>query len=256
MILDEIVAFKKKELSLTRKLTTAELDKTISRLPAPRNFTQAIKKDENKLKLIAEIKQASPSKGLLATNFCPETIANGYTRGGASAISVLTETKYFLGSVENLQKVKKTTHLPVLRKDFIIDPYQIIESRAIGADAVLLIAAILTKKELISFIKLTAESGLTPLVEVHDRRELELVLETAATVIGINNRNLHTFQVDLETTFTLLPAIPSGKIVVSESGITADNISSLKNSPVDAVLVGESLVKKSNPSQAVLELLA
>jgi indole-3-glycerol phosphate synthase len=256
MILDELVASKKQELKLTPRLAIAELERAISQLPAPRNFAQAIKKNGNQLKLIAEVKQASPSKGLLAANFCPETIARGYTKGGASAISVLTETKYFLGSVDNLQKVKCTTHLPVLRKDFIIEAYQIMESRVIGADAVLLIAAILTKKELVYFIKLTEELGLAPLVEVHNRWELELVLETEANIIGINNRNLQTFEVDLDTTFTLLSLIPSGKIVVSESGITAENITSLKNSPVDAVLVGESLVKKSNLSQAVSELLA
>ncbi|MBS4026564.1 MAG: indole-3-glycerol phosphate synthase TrpC [Clostridia bacterium] len=256
MILDEIVAFKKQELKLTPRIAIAKLEQAIGQLPVPRDFAHAIRKNGNQLKLIAEVKQASPSKGVLAANFCPETIARGYTKGGASAISVLTERKYFLGSVDNLQKVKCTTHLPVLRKDFIIEPYQIMESRAIGADAVLLIAAILTKKELVYFIKLAEELGVAPLVEVHQRRELELVLETEANIIGINNRNLQTFAVDLDTTFTLLSLIPSGKIVVSESGITAENITSLKNSPVDAVLVGESLIRQSNSDQAVSELLA
>lgn len=256
MILDEIIAFKKHQLQQEKRISVRELEELISPLPGTRDFTHAINKREGQLKLIAEVKQASPSKGLIAKDFCPATIAQGYATGGAAAISVLTETKYFLGSKNDLKAVKEATSLPVLRKDFIVDPYQIMESRAIGADAILLIAAVMSKKDMVSYLSLANDVGLHTLVEVHNRQELEMALEAEATIIGINNRNLQTFAVDIDTTFALLSMIPSGKIIVSESGITHANIKYLKDTPVDAVLVGETLVRTKNRFQAVKELLA
>ncbi|MDW7674271.1 MAG: indole-3-glycerol phosphate synthase TrpC [Bacillota bacterium] len=256
LILDKIVAAKKRELAEQAKKAIAQLEAEISLLSPPLDFKDAITKTGRKPKVIAEVKKASPSKGLLVADFQPKAIAKGYVAGGAAAISVLTESNFFLGSGADLNTVKQNTDIPVLRKDFIIEPYQIYETRAIGADAILLIAAILSQSQLKSYLKLSLELGLSPLVEVHDHKELMAALEADAPIIGINNRNLQTFKVDIATTFTLLPFIPSDKIVVSESGISKDNIKLVEASNIDAVLVGESLVTKDNRQMAMEELLA
>ena len=256
MILEQIIASKRKYLAQQTRLSKEELDNYYKLIQAPRDFLKAISRADGQIKVIGEVKKASPSKGILVEDFYPTAIAKGYTRGGVAAISVLTEADYFLGSDAHLQEVRRATQVPILRKDFVIDPYQILEARALGADAVLLIVAALNKNTLREFIDLALAIGLCPLVEVHDRSELEIALELNAPVIGINNRNLHTFQVDLATTFTLLPLIPSDKIVVSESGINSHNISQLQDSRVDAVLIGEALVTNSNTKAGVEQLLS
>ncbi|HHT9130844.1 MAG TPA: indole-3-glycerol phosphate synthase TrpC, partial [Candidatus Brocadiaceae bacterium] len=206
--------------------------------------------------IIAEIKKASPSLGVIRTDFNHVEIARLYESSGAAAISVLTDEKFFQGKLSYLTDVKKSVSLPILRKDFIIDPYQIYEARSAGADAILLIAALLSKEEIQRFLELARELGMDCLVEVHSELELEKVLQTSANIIGINNRDLATFKIDLETTLLLKPMIPSGKIVVSESGIKSrEDIVKLIKKGVDAVLVGETLMKSTNISTKLHELL-
>jgi indole-3-glycerol phosphate synthase len=207
------------------------------------------------ISLIAEAKQASPSRGLIRADFHPADIARAYQQAGASAISVLTEEKYFQGKLAYLDEVRAACALPLLRKDFIIHPAQIYQ--AVGrADAVLLIVAALGKDDLREFLALATGCGLDTLVEVHDRAELDIALEVGAPVIGINNRDLRTFTMDLQTTFRLLPAIPDDRLIVSESGITtAAQVSALAEAGVDAILVGESLMRSADIGAKVHELL-
>lgn len=209
------------------------------------------------IRIIAEIKKASPSKGLLCKNFNPAALAGIYESAGASAISVLTDEKFFQGSLDYLRLVKEQTKaVPVLRKDFIIDRYQLLEARLYGADAVLLIVAALNEMELKNLLKESKELNLTPLVEVHDRRELNVALEAGADVIGINNRDLKSFQVSLETTYQLVKLIPKGVVVVSESGITSrQDLLNLAELGVHAVLIGESIVTAGDPGKKIRELL-
>ncbi|HEY3417196.1 MAG TPA: indole-3-glycerol phosphate synthase TrpC, partial [Armatimonadota bacterium] len=203
----------------------------------------------------AEVKKASPSRGVIREDFHPAEIARTYEQAGASAISVLTNEKYFQGKLAYLEEVRAVTTLPLLRKDFIIHPAQIYE--AVGrADAVLLIVAALEQGELADFIALATTCGLDTLVEVHDRAELDIALEVGAPTIGINNRDLRTFKVDLRTTFDLLPAIPADRRIVSESGIrTAAQVKELSVAGVDAILVGESLMVSEDVPTKVAELL-
>lgn len=222
-------------------------------LPAARGFTRAL--SGPKIALIAEVKKASPSRGVIRADFDPPAIARAYTAAGASALSVLTDEPHFQGKLSYLEDVRAVTGLPLLRKDFIIHPAQIFE--AVGrADAVLLIVAALTPAELGEFLRLAAACGLDALVETHDRAEVEIALEQGAGVIGINNRDLHTFTVDLDTTLALRPAIPTGRLVVSESGIrTLDDVRRLADAGVDAVLVGEALMARADIEGAVHELM-
>ena len=219
-ILDEIVQRKKQELGKRKKVLSLD---TMMQLPIPdiRNFTKALQKKG--MSVIAEIKKKSPSAGLIRENFLPKSIAMIYEKSGASAISVLTDTYYFGGRQEDLSLVKKAVHIPVFRKEFIVDSYQIYESRAIGADAILLIAAVLNKQKLIEFQDIAHKLGLSCLIEVHTEEELEKVLETNPEIIGINNRNLKTFRVDLHTSVRLKKKIPNRIITVSESGIDTRN---------------------------------
>ena len=208
------------------------------------------------IKLIAEIKKASPSRGLICRAFNPRQIACLYQEAGASAISVLTDERFFQGHPDFLKVVKEVTSLPLLRKDFIIDEYQIYQSRLLGADAVLLIAAILGRQQLVEYICYVKELGMAALVEVHTHDELCRVLETEALLVGINNRNLHTFQVDLGVTYQLISAVPKERVVVSESGICSrEDVIGLAEAGVDAVLVGEALMGAGDIRAAVAELL-
>ena len=220
----------------------------------PRGFARAISEGPA-LKLIAEIKQASPSKGLLRTAFDPSDLARTYHEEGAAAISVLTEERFFKGSLGDLEGVRRAVPRPVLRKDFVIDEYQVYEARAFGADAVLLIAAILDDVRLKAFQELSADLGMDSLVEVHDERETERALAGGALLIGINNRDLTTFKTDLETTFRLCLEIPDDRIVVSESGIAGRNdIHRLEEAGMDAVLIGETFMKAPDIRAKIREL--
>jgi len=256
VILSKIIANKVQELAVREKEMPREvLEELISTLPPPLPLGPALRLP-GQVAIIAEAKKASPSKGIIRRQYKPEQLARTYELSGAAAISVLTEEKFFLGHPSHLTQVKKVTKLPVLRKDFIIDPYQIYESRALGADAILLIAAALTREQLVEFQELAARLGLSCLVEVHTETELISVLSTGADIIGINNRNLRTFDTDLNTTFSLRNLIKDDRItVVSESGIKSrQDIAKLQEYGVHAALVGEALVSRTNPGAGLNEL--
>jgi indole-3-glycerol phosphate synthase len=241
MILDKIIEAKKAEVEQLKKQTpVSALKKTIARMEPCRDFRRAI--SPNTCAIISEVKCASPSRGKLIANFDPLRIARIYEQNGAAAISVLTDEKYFAGHKNYLTRIKQTVGLPLLRKDFIIDPLQIYETRAIGADAVLLIVHILGTR-LGEFISLTKELGLSPLTEVHTKADLDLALAADAEIIGINNRNLDTFVTDIETSHKFKMEIPAGKIVVAESGISQrTDIVSLIQADIHVFLIGEALI--------------
>jgi len=205
--------------------------------------------------VIAEIKKASPSKGVIRADFQPAQIATSYSAGGASCLSVLTDQDFFQGCDDYLQQARAACSLPVLRKDFTIDPYQVVEARAIGADAVLLIVAALTDKQLRDLSQAATDVGLDVLVEVHDRAELERALDLPTKLIGINNRDLHSFETRLETTLELLPYIPSDRLVITESGIhTAADVALMRGANVHAFLVGEAFMRADDPGAKLREL--
>ncbi len=256
MFLDKIVAEKRKELAQRQKaVPLPQLGAAIEQKPAPVDLAAALSADG--ISLIAEVKRASPSKGALNPDLDAVELARTYARCGAAAVSVLTEERYFKGSGSDLEAVKNALpHIPVLRKDFILDPYQLVEARAWGADAILLIVAIL---DYVTLQHLVAEShrlGMNCLLEVHNEDELKRALKCDARLIGINNRNLDTLEVDLSVTKKLRPHIPPGRIVVSESGIKGrDDIEKLKDWGVDAVLIGEALVTADDIPARIKELL-
>ncbi|MEK6582971.1 MAG: indole-3-glycerol phosphate synthase TrpC [Nitrospirota bacterium] len=255
-ILDEIVAKKKERLSLAKnRAPLSALKPRISDIEKPRDFKAALKrKPSERIKLIAEIKKASPSKGIIRENFNPVEIASIYEKQ-ASVISILTEEDFFQGNLEFISKVKKVTTIPLLRKDFIFDEYQIYESRANEADAILLIASILDKNQAGEYLHLAIELGLSVLFEVHDMKELDMALSIDADIIGINNRNLKTMKIDMNNTFEIKKEIPSEKIVVSESGIkTRDDILRLEAAGIDAVLIGTSFMKAKDIGKKIEEL--
>ncbi len=255
-MLDKIIAHKKTELSRRKEVVPLNLlENILPGLPPTRPLAKALRRS-GQVAVIAEVKKASPSKGILCKDFDPVIIAREYEKAGAAAISVLTEEKFFLGHHAHLAMVKKTTVLPVLRKDFIIDPYQIYESRALGADAVLLIAALLPGKQVEQLMSLAGDLGLSSLVEVHTEQELEHVLSAGATLIGINNRDLKTFVTDINRTFELSDLIDKQNItVVSESGIKSRaDILRLEIKGIHAALVGEALVRHLCPGEALKEL--
>jgi len=241
MILDKIIETKKTEVEqLKRQTTISILEKTIAQLEPCRNFRQAISGDT--CAIIAEVKCASPSRGRFIVDFDPVRIAGVYEENGAAAISVLTDEKYFAGHKNYLTQIRQHVGLPILRKDFIIDPLQIYETRAIGADAVLLIVHVLMDK-LAQFIAAAENVGLSALVEVHTKAELDLALAADAEIIGINNRNLDTFVTDIDTSRKLRAQIPEGKIVVAESGIMARaDIECLMQANIHVFLIGEALI--------------
>ncbi len=254
-ILDKIVIQKRKEVAQRKQsLPLASLKESIARRQTPLDLALALGGDQ--IHLIAEVKRASPSRGVLCPDFNPVALAKDYAQGGAAAISVLTEINYFEGSLEHLAAIREEISLPLLRKDFIFDPYQVYESRAYGADALLLIVAILSQEELDELLALSHSLGLGCLVEVHNEGELEKALVSETKIIGINNRDLHTFDVDMETTRRLRPLIPPERIVVSESGIrNRDDVKKLQGWGVNAILVGETLVTASDIPTKMRELL-
>jgi len=258
MILDRIVADNTQELEARKhSFPLAELRRVALDQPPPLDFASALRGDH--IQLIAEVKKASPSKGVIRPDFNPAEIAQTYASNGASAISVLTEAKYFQGSLDYLKDIRnalRNNSLPLLRKDFICDPYQVYESRAYGADSLLLIVAILTPERLEELLKLSHELGMSCLVEVHNEAELETALDSQASIIGINNRDLSTFAIDLTTTERLRPLIPPDRIVVSESGIkNRSDMVRLRQWGVDAVLIGESLMSAPDVAAKMKELL-
>ncbi len=224
---------------------------------ATRGFVNAIeyKTNSSQSAVIAEIKKASPSKGLIRENFIPSEIAQSYEQGGAACLSVLTDIDFFQGSDAYLQQARKACQLPVLRKDFVIDPYQIYEARLIGADAILLIVACLSDAQLSEFTALAHELELDVLVEVHDLEELERALKLPVRLMGINNRNLRTFETTLNTTIELLDKIPDDRIVVTESAIhLPEDVSLMRQHEVNAFLVGESFMRAEQPGEKLAEL--
>ena len=242
MISERIVEAKREEIARLKGIRPlGELKEALVDTPFPRNFREAI--SSSTCSIIAEVKRLSPSKGILREDFDPVVIATLYEENGAVAVSVLTEEKFFGGDRSYLLKIKNRVHLPLLRKDFIIDPYQIYETRVIGGDALLLIAGLLEKEQLEDFIHLTESVGLSPLVEVHTGEELDRALSAGAKIIGINNRDLKNFSLDLKTSLDLVPSIPEGRIVVSESGIhTRGDIEILLRAGIHCFLVGEALM--------------
>ena len=238
MILDDIVAHKKEELTETkRSVSLAEQKKRAADAGPLRGFGEALAASGG-IKLIAEVKKASPSKGVIREDFDPVRIAGTYQESGATCLSVLTEKKFFQGSLAYLGAIRKAVGLPLLRKDFIFDEYQIFEARAAGADAILLIAACLDRHQLEDFLGIAGSVGLDVLVESHTGKELDKTLHAGARIVGINNRDLMSFTVSLQTTFDLLKDIPDDRIVVSESGIKSrDDVAKLEKAGVDAVLV-------------------
>ena len=254
-ILDEILRRRKERLATEKgRWPAGEIRSRIGDAEAPRDFYGAIKR-KNGINLIAEVKKASPSMGLIRADFDPARIAAIY-RERAAAVSVLTEEDFFQGSLSYLEVVKKASGRPVLRKDFIFDGYQIYESRAAEADAILLIAKILGHTQAGEFLAMAAELGLGVLFETHDLKDLEAALRLDAPVIGINNRNLDTMKVDLETTFALKSEIPGGKIVVSESGIgNRADVLRLADAGIDAVLIGTSLMKSPDITGKIEDLM-
>jgi indole-3-glycerol phosphate synthase len=256
MILDDIVARKKKRIAeLKKKSVQKELEKAVASTSEPRDFLAALKYGK-KPSVIAEIKKASPSAGRIRTDCRVGEIAAMYERAGAAAVSVITEEDFFQGSMEYLKEVKTAISLPVLCKDFIIDATQVLAARVAGADALLLIATILKQSSLIELLTAARDVDMACLVEVHDQAELSRVLETDAPIIGINNRNLQTFKVTLDTAVKLRPHIPLDRIVVSESGIQQkEDLDFLASAGVDAFLVGTCLMRATDPGQKLRELL-
>ncbi len=256
MILDEIVAYKKEELADAKRRTPfADIKARAADAGATRGFGGALSAAGG-IKLIAEVKKASPSKGIIRRDFEPVRIAATYEEAGASCLSVLTEKKYFQGDLAYLDSIRRAVDLPLLRKDFIVDEYQIFEARAAGADAILLIAACLERRQLEDFLGTAAGLGLDALVESHTAKELDRTLLAGARIVGINNRDLSSFAVSLRITFDLLKDIPGDRIVVSESGIgTRDDVARLEGAGVDAILVGESLMREKDIAKKVKELL-
>jgi indole-3-glycerol phosphate synthase len=258
LILDKIVKSKRKVLDESKlNCNISVLQDIINRQPEVLNFKDSLKKQSSSdIRIIAEVKKASPSKGIIRDDFDPIKIARQYEINDASAISVLTETEFFMGKLEFLKEIKNAVNIPVLRKDFLFDPYQLYEARANGADAVLLIAAILEKPLLDELLSIVKKLSMSALVEIHTKEELEKVLQTDAEIIGINNRNLKTFNTDLQTSIDLIADIPDSKIIVTESGIkTKEDILKLSKAGVDAFLIGETFMRADNPGEMLNEFL-
>ena len=254
-ILTKIIADKKVEVEqLKKNMPLASLEKRCARRQAPIDLARALSGDN--IRLITEAKKASPSGGILRPDFDPVALAKTYAQHGASAISVLTEKKYFQGSIDHLAEIRKEVSIPLLRKDFIFDPYQIYESCAYGADALLLIVSILSREQLKELLTLSGRLGLSCLVEVHNEKEAETALHSCTGIIGINNRDLDTFTVDIDTTQRLRSMIPGDRIVVSESGIKSRrDVEKIKGWGVDAILVGEALVTSGNIPETMKGLI-
>ena len=255
MILDKILASTTKRIENAKKdISLKEIMILCEKRQLPiHNFKKALVCDD--VALIAEVKKASPSKGIIDAEFDYATIAKDYEKAGASAVSVLTEPEFFKGSNDILTAIKKEISLPILRKDFTIDPYQIYEAKYIGADAILLIASLLPTKKIIEFLQITKDIGLNAIVEVHDETEMHSALEADADIIGVNNRDLKTFKVDINTCLRLKNILPPEKILVCESGITSrDDINALRTNNINAALIGETFMRAEDKISKIQEL--
>jgi indole-3-glycerol phosphate synthase len=257
-ILNKILAVKREEVAAAR---AAVSDSTVRELaaaqPPARDFTGAIRAKiaAGQAAVISEIKKASPSKGVIRADFRPADIAASYEKAGAACLSVLTDKQFFQGAPEYLQAARAACSLPVLRKDFLVDTYQVYEARAMGADAILLIAAALSLAEMQEMEAVAESLGLGVLVEVHNGAELDLALQLRTPLVGVNNRNLRTFEVSLQTTLDLLPRIPAERIVVTESGILAPaDVALMRNNHVNAFLVGEAFMRADDPGAGLASL--
>jgi len=257
-ILRRILARKAEEVAERRRARPlAQLEARNRGEAPPRGFYRALahRAGQAEPAVIAEIKKASPSKGVIREDFQPAQIAGSYQRGGATCLSVLTDRDFFQGGDHCLEEARAACDLPVLRKDFTIDPYQVVEARAIGADAVLLIVAALEDERMRELADAALDVGVDVLVEVHNRDELERALELSTPLVGINNRDLHTFETRLETTLDLLPHIPSDRLVVTESGIhTPDDVARMRDANVQSFLVGEAFMRADEPGEKLREL--
>ena len=258
-VLENILARKVQEVAeRSARVSLSELESLAKAADAPRGFAQALLAQAKKKQpaVIAEIKKASPSKGVIRENFVPADIAKSYEKGGATCLSVLTDIDYFQGADIYLQQARAACKLPVIRKDFMIDPYQIVEARALGADCVLLIVSALDDVKMAELASVAKGVGLDVLVEVHDGDELERALKTLDTpLVGVNNRNLHTFEVSLENTLDLLPRIPRDRLVITESGIVnRADVELMEISGVYSFLVGETFMRAENPGAELQRL--
>ena len=255
-ILDEIVSHKREELGRRRhEIPRGELERRSAARPRPRDLARALTPAPGGVKLLAEVKKASPSRGVLAESFDPLALAEIYAANGAAALSVLTDEKYFQGSLDVLTAIRDRVDVPILRKDFTLDEYQVWEARAAGADAVLLIVAILEADQLRDLLQAAAGLGLAALVEAHTASELDVALAAGAGIVGLNNRDLKTFETRIETSLVLLPLIPPGRVAVSESGFfTSDQVRAVVAAGAHAVLVGEALVRAPDVAAKVREL--
>ena len=257
-ILAKIIQTKKEEVAAARLLRSeSDLLREAKSRKDVRGFVRALKYklSQNQSAVIAEIKKASPSKGIIRENFNPAEIATSYAAHGAACLSVLTDVQYFQGAYDHLRQARAACALPVLRKDFMIDPYQIIHARAIGADCILLIAAALSQNQLLELESLAHELGMDVLVEVHNQQELDIALSMKSTMLGINNRDLRTFETSLQTTIDLLHSIPEDKLVITESGIlSAEDVKIMRNHHVNAFLVGEAFMRQPDPGVALEQL--
>ena len=257
-ILQRILARKRTEIEeLKASSTLSSLEATASGQSSPRGFADVLQDRlaQGEAAVIAEIKKASPSKGVIRPDFDPTAIATGYARHGATCLSVLTDVDFFQGSNDDLTSARQASGLPVLRKDFLIDPWQVVESRAIGADCILLIVAGLDAAQMTELASSATDYGLDILVEVHDEDELEQALEIGPRLVGVNNRDLHTFETTLATTLDLLDRIPSDVLVVTESGIrTRSDVQQMRRAGVNAFLVGEAFMRATEPGEKLAEL--
>jgi indole-3-glycerol phosphate synthase len=259
-ILNKILATKAEEITAAQaKLSLSEVQQLAAQQAPARDFVGAIRSKiaSGKAAVIAEIKKASPSKGVIREDFKPAEIAASYEQGGAACLSVLTDEQYFQGSADYLKQARTACSLPVLRKDFMIDAYQVYEARAMGADCILLIAAALTLGQMQQLESVAHSLGMAVLVEVHNGEELAQAIQLATPLLGINNRNLRTFEVTLDTTLGLLEKISGDKIVVTESGIfTADDVKLMRDHAVHTFLVGEAFMRQENPGAALAKVFA
>jgi len=259
-ILNKIIATKVIEVAAAKaQKPLAAIQAEAAAAAAARDFTGSIRSKiaNNRPAVIAEIKKASPSKGIIREDFRPADIARSYEQGGAACLSVLTDAEYFQGSPEYLKQARAACSLPVLRKDFMIDPYQVYEARAMGADCILLIAAALDLATMRELEKIAHSLGMAVLVEVHNGEELDLALQLETPLLGINNRNLRTFEVTLDTTLGLLPRIPAGKLIVTESGIfTAEDVALMRRNNVHTFLVGEAFMRQPEPGAELAKVFA
>ena len=256
MFLNKIIEEKKRELKSSKSTSSLnDLRKKAADAEGGREFKKSLQTKDS-INIIAEIKKASPSKGIIRENFNPVEIAEIYGDNGAAAISVLTDKTFFQGDIKYLNEIRKKISLPLLRKDFIIDEYQLYEAKAYGADAALLIAAVLDRNQLSEYLDLSREIGLENLVEVHSFKDMEKAMQCDVEIIGINNRDLHTFETSLKTSFDLAREIPKDRVIVSESGInTYEDILKLKKSGINAFLIGEALMKERDIAKKLKKLI-